>query len=106
MFIGLMPVGQLALGALGTLLGIHAALAIGGPSRSPSACMRRCASRCFASGARPRIVADRDRARGDRSRRRHPARRDDDVQVSEAAVWAASLTCAQGWMRLPLVCFA
>jgi MFS family permease len=30
MFIGIMPVGQLALGALGTLLGIHAALAIGG----------------------------------------------------------------------------
>src|SRR5712692_33376 len=29
-FIGLMPVGQLALGALGTLLGIHAALVIGG----------------------------------------------------------------------------
>jgi MFS family permease len=28
--IGLMPVGQLALGALGTLLGIHAALVIGG----------------------------------------------------------------------------
>lgn len=30
MFIGLMPIGQLALGALGSLLGIHAALAIGG----------------------------------------------------------------------------
>jgi MFS family permease len=30
LFIGLMPIGQLALGALGTLLGIHAALAIGG----------------------------------------------------------------------------
>jgi len=29
-FIGLMPVGQLILGALGSLLGIHAALAIGG----------------------------------------------------------------------------
>lgn len=29
-FIGLMPVGQLVLGALGSLLGIHAALAIGG----------------------------------------------------------------------------
>ena len=30
LFIGLMPVGQLVLGALGSLLGIHAALAIGG----------------------------------------------------------------------------
>jgi MFS family permease len=30
LFIGLMPVGQLALGTLGSLLGIHAALAIGG----------------------------------------------------------------------------
>lgn len=30
LFIGLMPVGQLALGALGSLLGIHAALVIGG----------------------------------------------------------------------------
>lgn len=30
LFIGLMPVGQLALGVLGSLLGIHAALAIGG----------------------------------------------------------------------------
>jgi MFS family permease len=30
LFIGLMPIGQLALGTLGTLLGIHAALAIGG----------------------------------------------------------------------------
>ncbi|HUQ42339.1 MAG TPA: MFS transporter [Candidatus Limnocylindrales bacterium] len=30
LFIGLMPIGQLALGALGSLLGIHAALAIGG----------------------------------------------------------------------------
>ena len=30
LFIGIMPVGQLALGALGTLLGIQAALAIGG----------------------------------------------------------------------------
>ncbi len=30
MFIGVMPIGQLALGALGSLLGIHAALAIGG----------------------------------------------------------------------------
>lgn len=30
MFIGLMPMGQLVLGALGSLLGIHAALAIGG----------------------------------------------------------------------------
>jgi hypothetical protein len=30
LFIGLMPVGQLALGALGSLFGIHAALAIGG----------------------------------------------------------------------------
>jgi MFS family permease len=30
LFIGVMPVGQLALGALGSLLGIHAALAIGG----------------------------------------------------------------------------
>jgi MFS family permease len=29
-FIGVMPIGQLALGALGSLLGIHAALAIGG----------------------------------------------------------------------------
>ena len=29
-FIGLMPIGQLALGGLGSLLGIHAALAIGG----------------------------------------------------------------------------
>ncbi|HYK99394.1 MAG TPA: MFS transporter [Candidatus Acidoferrales bacterium] len=29
-FIGLMPIGQLALGSLGSLLGIHAALAIGG----------------------------------------------------------------------------
>jgi hypothetical protein len=30
LFIGLMPVGQLALGALGSLFGIHAALAFGG----------------------------------------------------------------------------
>jgi len=30
LFIGLMPIGQLALGALGSWLGIHAALAIGG----------------------------------------------------------------------------
>ena len=30
MFIGLMPIGQLALGALGSLLGVHASLAIGG----------------------------------------------------------------------------
>ena len=30
LFIGVMPVGQLALGTLGSLLGIHAALAIGG----------------------------------------------------------------------------
>jgi hypothetical protein len=30
LFIGLMPIGQLALGALGSLFGIHAALAIGG----------------------------------------------------------------------------
>ena len=29
-FVGLMPMGQLALGALGSLLGIHAALAVGG----------------------------------------------------------------------------
>ena len=29
-FIGLMPIGQLALGSLGSLLGIHAALAVGG----------------------------------------------------------------------------
>jgi len=29
-FIGLMPIGQLVLGTLGSLLGIHAALAIGG----------------------------------------------------------------------------
>ena len=30
LFIGLMPIGQLVLGTLGTLLGIHAALAVGG----------------------------------------------------------------------------
>jgi MFS family permease len=30
LFIGLMPIGQLVLGTLGTLLGVHAALAVGG----------------------------------------------------------------------------
>ena len=60
LFIGLMPIGQLALGALGSLLGIHAALAIGGTVAFASGLyvmLRVPAIREWRSTTRTRVVA-------------------------------------------------
>lgn len=60
LFIGLMPIGQLALGALGSLLGVHAALAVGGAVAFASglyATLRVPALREWRSPARMRVVA-------------------------------------------------